>query len=115
MQMQTLRNILLYCVVGLLVACNASPSQRDIQSQEARDRSEMMAALQKSTDSWNKADLKGHLAIYDESVTVMTKSGPRPTVAAIEAAFSKAYFIDGKPKQSLRMENASIRMLSSSS
>ena len=72
----------------------------------------MTAALEASAAAWNEGDLKRHLAIYDESVTVMTKNGPRPTIAAIEASFSAAYFTDGKPKQSLRMEHATVRMLS---
>jgi beta-aspartyl-peptidase (threonine type) len=87
----------------------------DFSVGEARDRAEMMNALQLSAASWNNADLKGHLAIYDESVTVMTKNGPRPTVGAIEASFSAAYFNEGKPKQSLSMERAVIRMLTKDS
>lgn len=97
---------------ALLVACSSPPVRTGPPSDEARDRSEMMAALQKSADAWNQADLKGHLAIYDDSVTMMTKNGPRPGVAAIEAAFGDTYFQNGVPKQALRMERAAVRMLS---
>ena len=76
------------------------------------DREQMLAALQASEDAWNRGDLKGHLAMYDESVTAMTKNGPRPGIAPIEAAFAKAYFRDGKPKQQLRTEQVAVRMLS---
>jgi ketosteroid isomerase-like protein len=75
----------------------------------------MLVALTASAASWNAGDLKGHLSIYDDSVTVMTKTGPRPSVAAIEASFSAAYFKDGKPKQLLSFEQVSIRFLSSES
>lgn len=72
----------------------------------------MLASLQASADAWNRGDLPGHLAIYDETVTTMTKSGPRPTVAAIESAFRSTYFNGDKPKQNLHMESVAIRPLS---
>ena len=75
----------------------------------------MLTALQKSADAWNRGDLKAHLAIYDPSVTVMTKAGPRPGVLAIEQSFSKSYFVNGRPKQMLRMEQVTLRGLSTHS
>jgi beta-aspartyl-peptidase (threonine type) len=81
----------------------------------ADDESQMLAATQASTDAWNRGDLKGHLAIYDASVTVMTKAGPRPTIEAIEKSFGQAYFVDGKPRQQLRTESVRIRGLSAQS
>lgn len=87
---------------------NAGSTGRD-------DEAQMLAALQASADAWNRGDLKGHLAIYDPSVTVMTKQGPRPTIEAIEKSFGRAYFVDGKPKQNLRMESVAIRNLSANS
>jgi ketosteroid isomerase-like protein len=81
----------------------------------AQDEAQIRVAMQASVDAWNRGDLKGHLAIYDPSVTVMTKSGPRPTIEAIEKSFGQAYFVDGRAKQSLRMESISIRSLSGQS
>lgn len=75
----------------------------------------MMAALQASAAAWNRGDLAGHLAIYDESVTAMTKSGPRHGSATIEASFRASYFKGDKPKQSLQMERTTIRRLSADS
>jgi len=80
-----------------------------------QDESQILAALQSSVAAWNRGDLKGHLASYDPSVTVMTKNGPRPTIEAIEASFARAYFVDGKPKQRLRMENLRAQALSEQS
>ena len=91
----------------MLVAC-ALP-------QPATDEAQMLAALNASTDAWNRGSLQGHLAIYDPSVTAMTKQGPRKGVAPIEEAFSRSYFRDGKPKQQLRTEQVAIRMLSADS
>jgi ketosteroid isomerase-like protein len=108
--MRSLRCIAIFSMLAL--ASCAAPQVYEGSPLEAEDHARMNAALKASADAWNAGDLRGHLAIYDESVTVMTKSGPRPTIAAIEASFSAAYFRDGKPKQKLRMESVAIRSLS---
>ena len=98
----------------LLGACAApSPSPTGIMNKQ--DESQILAALEASVEAWNRGDLKGHVAIYDPSVTVMTKNGPRPTIEAIETSFGQTYFVDGKPKQSLRMETVRVRALSEQS
>ena len=76
------------------------------------DEAALRRLLQESADAFNAGDLRGHLASYHESVTFMTKNGPRPGVAPIEQAFRERYFKDGKPKQQLRFEQESIRFLS---
>jgi ketosteroid isomerase-like protein len=80
-----------------------------------QDESQILAAMQASVEAWNRGNLKGHLAIYDPSVTVMTKNGPRPTIEAIETSFGQTYFVDGMPKQRLRMESVKVRPLSEQS
>lgn len=75
------------------------------------DEAAIRAATTASADAWNRGDLKGHLAIYVDSVTFMTRTGPRPGVAAIEQQFSQVYFRDGKPKQALRFEQVTVRRL----
>ena len=76
------------------------------------DESQLLALLQSSADAWNRGDLRGHVAIYDPSVTVMTNNGPRPGVEAIVKSFGGAYFVNDQPKQQLRMENVAVRPLS---
>lgn len=76
------------------------------------DEAALRRLLQESADAFNAGDLRGHLASYDESVTFMTRNGPRPGIAPIEQAFRERYFKDGKPKQQLRFEQESIRFLS---
>jgi ketosteroid isomerase-like protein len=98
----------------MLGAC-ALLSQSPTGIMSEQDESQILAAMQASADAWNRGDLKGHLAIYDPSVTVMTKNGPRPTIEAIETSFGQTYFVDGKPKQSLRMESVKVRPLSEQS
>lgn len=98
----------------MLGAC-ALPGQSATGVLDKQDESQILGALQASAEAWNRGDLKGHLAIYDPSVTVMTKNGPRPTIEAIEASFAQIYFVDGKPKQRLRMESLRVRTLSEQS
>ncbi len=97
----------------LLAACATSP--REAATLPTGEREQILAALTASADGWNRGDLKGHLAIYDASVTTMTKRGPRPGIDAIERAFREAYFVGDKPKQALGFSQVSIRPLSSES
>jgi uncharacterized protein (TIGR02246 family) len=75
------------------------------------DEARIRAAMQASSDAWNRGDLKGHLAIYVDSVSFMTPNGPRPGVAAIEESFTRTFFQGGRPKQNLRFEQMVVRPL----
>jgi imidazolonepropionase-like amidohydrolase/ketosteroid isomerase-like protein len=75
------------------------------------DEARIRAMLAASAEAFNRGDLPGHLSIYDPAITFMTKNGPRPGIAPIEAAFREAYFRDGLPKQLLRFEQLSVRPL----
>lgn len=77
----------------------------------AADEAAIRAATTASADAWNRGDLKGHVAIYVDSVTFMTRNGPRPGVAAVEQSFATTYFRDGQPKQQLRFEQLTVRRL----
>lgn len=76
------------------------------------DEAEIRQSLDASVQAFNRGDLPGHLAIYVEDVTFMTKDGPRLGVAPIEKAFRDSYFHEGKPKQQLRFEQLAVRPLS---
>lgn len=106
-----LRSLLMVLIAVVAAACTTTSMTPPARATESLDRAEMMSRLEQSAAAWNRADLKSHLAIYDDSVTVMTKQGPRPTIAAIETAFGATYFVDGKPKQTLRFEQPAIRLL----
>lgn len=75
------------------------------------DQAEIRELLRASTEAFNRGDLAGHLAIYDSSVTFMKPDGPRPGVAAIEADFREAYFVDGVPRQLLQIDQIAMRQL----
>lgn len=109
MNTNTLRLAVL--VLALLTACAPPSPGGRVPSTWARDERIILDAITASADAWNRGDLKGHLAIYVDTVTFMTKSGPRPGVAAVEQQFTALYFRDGKPKQSLGFEQVRIRPL----
>lgn len=75
------------------------------------DEAEIRRRLADSALAFNRGDLPGHLTVYDESVTFMTKDGPRPGIAPIEKAFRETYFRDGKAIQQLRYEALAVRRL----
>ena len=77
----------------------------------AADEADIRRQLNESVLAFNRGDLPGHLAIYDERVTFMTKDGPRPGIAPIEKAFRENYFRDGQPIQQLRFEQLAVRPL----
>lgn len=97
-------------IPAALIACGA-PAGSGARAGWAEDEAEIRAATKASTEAWNRGDLRGHLAIYEDSVTFMTATGPRPGVGAIEEAFTRTYFRDGQPKQQLRFEQVTIRPL----
>lgn len=93
-------------------ACAASaPATPAVPATWAADEAAIRAMTTASTEAWNRGDLRGHLALYVDSVTFMTKAGPRPGVAAIEESFTRTYFRDGRPKQQLRFEQVRLRPL----
>jgi ketosteroid isomerase-like protein len=99
----TAARIFVFCAMLLAAPIAAA----DWASDEARIRQSLAA----SVDAFNRGDLPGHLAIYDESVQFMTKDGPRPGIAPIEKAFREHYFQDGQPIQQLRFEQLAVRRL----
>lgn len=75
------------------------------------DREALLTRLENSVQAWNRGDLPGHLALYDESVTKMTGTGPQPTITAMETSLAAAYFHDGRPGWTLRVEKTTVRKL----
>lgn len=75
------------------------------------DEAAIRQALEESAAAFNRGDLRGHLAIYDESVQFMTKDGPRPGIAPIEEAFRQRYFRGGQPIQQLSYASLAVRRL----
>lgn len=88
-------------------AAEPAPNPPDWSADEAQ-----IAALSKaSMEAWNRGDLKGHLAIYTNDLTFMTRNGPRPGLVPLEKSFAERYFRDGRPKQTLTFDNRTVRRL----
>lgn len=109
--MREISRILMATAVLLLASCAEREAAPPAADTWVTDEASIRDQLQGSVDAWNRGDLPGHLAPYDENVTFMTKDGPRPGVAAIEKAFAEKYFQDGVPKQTLRFEQLTVRRL----
>ena len=109
--MRDMSRTLMVIAVLLLASCAERAAAPPAADTWAMDEATIRDQLQASVDAWNRGDLPGHLAPYDENVTFMTQNGPRPGVAAIEAAFAEKYFQDGVPKQTLRFEQLTVRRL----
>jgi uncharacterized protein (TIGR02246 family) len=109
--MTSIRRVSLLLFAVLASACAGVAAPGTPPAGWAADEAAIQAGLQGSADAWNRADLRGHLAIYVDSVTFMTRTGPRPGVAQIEEAFSRTYWRDGRPIQNLRFEQAVVRPL----
>lgn len=99
------------CFVTLLVATGAALAL-NVPVEDAKwqaDEAQIRQGIEASAAAFNRGDLPGHLAIYDESVQFMTKDGPRPGIAPIEEAFGETYFRNGKPIQQLRFQQLAVR------
>ncbi len=97
-----------------MVLLSGCASQRDALAKsplKTSDREELLVRLENSVQAWNRGDLPGHLALYDESVTKMTGTGPQPTIAAMETSLAAAYFHNGHPGWKLRVEKVAVRKL----
>ena len=108
------RRILSLLAFGVLFlgACTGTRSAANpAPAAWAADEAQIRAATHASAEAWNRGDLKGHLSIYVDSVTYMTRNGPRPGVGAIERDFTATFFHQGMPKQQLRFEQLAVRRL----
>lgn len=75
------------------------------------DAEAMLALMRQSADGWNEASLAKHVSLYVDSVTFMTRQGPRPGKDQVVASFTDIYFRDGKPIQALSFSEIVIRAL----
>ena len=111
--MQPSRLVLLAALILAPGCARATPaaSPAAVPATWSADEAEIRRMIGESAAAWNRGDLEGHVAIYTDSVTFMTRTGPRPGVAPIIESFTRTYFRDGKPKQALRFEQLTVRPL----
>ena len=94
-----------------LAACTTSAPRHPPVAASSSGVAEITAALAASADGWNRGDLDAHLAPYADSTTFMTRSGPVRGRDRTRESLRRAYWQEGRPKQSLRFESLEVRML----
>ena len=78
--------------------------------QPATVSSDILTAMNKAAEDWNKADLDAFMALYDTAATFMLPNGP-VGFTGMKDNYEKGFFKDGKPKQNLRYEEMVVRPL----
>ena len=98
-------------VLALGVLCwTAIGSHDTVRAGRHPEADALVARLQATTALWNRGDLDGFVAPYDERATFMTQAGPigKP---AMRARYAARYFTGGAPDQLLRFEQLTVRGL----
>lgn len=75
-----------------------------------QDEQQIIGAMNKSAEDWNRGDLDEFMTIYDTNATFMTGKGPIG-VAGMRENYDKVFFVNGKPKQNLRFEEMIVKPL----
>ena len=94
---------------GLVLMAAARPAQGQAPAPSAEP--DIRAMLEESAAAWNRGDLDGHLADNADSITFMTGKGPIIGKQKTADALRRSFFRDGKPVQSLRFEEVTVRSL----
>ena len=102
-----------YYLVAQLALCIALSTNR-VAAQPVGDNNpqakQITAAMQNSTNYWNKGDLPDFMNIYDPTATMMMPGG---TVGldSIRSLYQHKYFKGDVPKQNLKYTDMKVRLL----
>jgi ketosteroid isomerase-like protein len=96
-------------VAGLVIMAAARPAEGQAPAPSAEP--EIRALVEESAAAWNRGDLDGHLADNADSISFMTAKGPIIGKQKTADALRRGFFRDGKPVQSLRFEQVTVRSL----
>jgi len=102
--MSTKVTTLLTTIVFFLYSC--SPSKNISVSTQ----NEIVTAMNKSAEDWNKGDLDAFLSLYDITATFMLPNGP-VGISGMKENYQKGFFNGNMPKQNLRFEEMVVRSL----
>lgn len=102
---RTLRAFWLLMLAPVLLSAQAFPLPAEA------DAAAILTALESSKNGWNEANLAKHVALYTDSATFMTATGPRPGRDRVAQQFAATYFKDGKPNQALSFTAVTMRAL----
>ena len=71
-----------------------------VKAQIGNTEKEIIQAMNKAAEAWNKGDLDSYLALYDTTATMMMPKG-RAGLNAMRELYEKYYFENGSPRQLL--------------
>lgn len=100
-----------YGGVLVVAALAGLPPALEAQGSPPSPEPEIRAMLDESAEAWNRGDLDGHLADNADSISFMTGRGPIVGKARTADALRRSFFRDGRPVQSLRFEQVTVRPL----
>ncbi|HXI21846.1 MAG TPA: nuclear transport factor 2 family protein [Gemmatimonadales bacterium] len=95
----------------LVVACGTRPGVAPTAPELAATDQAIQSAMRASAEAWNRGDIDGHVAMYTDSATMMTRNGPITGRGTIEGLLARAFWRDGKPLQQLSFDDLVVRPL----
>ena len=102
----------LMSAVALLVVPFGCAATTAAARHQASTIAEVRAALARSAEAWNRDDLDGHVAVYADSATVMSPTGPvRAGPSQAREHFARYFSPEGRALQHLRLERVEVRPL----
>ena len=94
----------------LLIFCFLQGAAVLVKAQKSPADQEITGAMDKAAVAWNNGDLDAYMALYDQSATMMFKTG-RIGLDSIRAIYVKYYFVNNIPKQELSYDSYELTML----
>jgi len=90
-------------IKSLLLICFLQTASL-VKAQKSPAENEIISAMDQAAKDWNKGDLDAYVSLYDDSATMMLKTG-RVGLDSIRALYVKYYFVNNMPKQELSYDN----------
>lgn len=101
--MTTKITTLLFTIAFFICSCSSTKNVSSTQN-------EIVLAMNKSAEDWNKGDLDAFLSLYDSTATFMLPNGP-VGISGMKENYQKGFFNGNMPKQNLRFEEMVVRPL----
>lgn len=82
----------------ILLLMVLSMTAATVKAQTGSAEKQVILAMNKAAESWNKGDLDSYMALYDTAATMMMPKG-RTGLNAMRELYENYYFENGRPKQ----------------
>jgi ketosteroid isomerase-like protein len=98
-----MKRIVIAAIGSLILITNVAMAQTN-------SGSEIIKAMNKAADDWNKGELESYMSLYTPSATMMMPTG-RVGLDSIRSLYVRYYFVGKMPKQELSYDNYQVTML----